>query len=778
MNTGPRRDLSEELYCWDVERWRPRAVARRLRDWLDCSRWRRWTAWSLLVVSIALVLPAVLGAVALAQSGTLAQGSANSGLSWMQVRDSDGVLLSDYRFVTDHGSVLEPGKTALALVLELEFAGYMVLVTTAVWLIGYALSFSWLDMFAQALTGVADALAGQLATPILLVTAATIGAFFVGWFIVRGNHAKATTQVVTMLAVAVFGPLFLAEPLADVLSSDGLLAKGRDIGISVAAGLNGHLNPNPSLLVETMQGDLADGFARQPLQVWNFGHVLDERVSCGAQWSSGMRAGDSGQVKKGLEACNDTYALESAGNPSAGQIGTGLLLLICATILLVFALYLSVKVIKSALDAIYHGFMAIFGFAAGGFVYGPTQTFLIRNLVDSVMAAAQMAVFTIFLGVYVLFLTNVFAQARGQVMAVFVIGAIVELVAFSQLRRLSKSLRRGNEWMANRFALATQGQGGANGGGGGGGGGESRALGMGDVAVAGALGGGLGGLAGFAALSTISGSPATEWLLGRTRNPLAPYARRRQRTELAQMSYTPLLLHRHEWLKHNRESWMRAAQRRAEKAGGVDDPLKVANIIDGLYDSGIPKAELNGALADLTYHGKTVDPMDVLHVDRAIAVQNASKSQNPYGFAPLQKALAAWESVNNHPVEPGRSLREHRAFAAQAHIAATNFARHSRIPHYVNGNADIDWAFVNDVRQNWDSSAALHAAISPDRWNRVGANTRHYIGSELANEHRDAVMRYYNNPVTANRMAVDRIARRISNLDHLDPEAGLDPWDS
>lgn len=43
-------------------------------------------------------------------------------------------------------------------------------------------------------------------------------------------------------------------------------------------------------------------------------------------------------------------------------------------------------------------------------------------------------------------------------MAVFVIGAIVELVAFSQLRRLSKNLRKGNDWVANRFALATQGQ--------------------------------------------------------------------------------------------------------------------------------------------------------------------------------------------------------------------------------------------------------------------------------------------------------------------------------
>ncbi|WP_306355975.1 MULTISPECIES: hypothetical protein [unclassified Nocardia] len=778
MSTGRRRDMAWELAFWDSERWRPRAVARRFRGWLAGSPWRRRTAWALFVAFVTLVLPALLGAVAVAQTGTLAQGTANSGLSWMDVRDSDGVLLSDYRFVTDHGSVLEPGKTALALVLELEFAGYMVLVTTAIWLIGFALSFGWLDMFAQALTGVADALTGQIATPILLVTAATIGAFFVGYFIVRGYHAKATMQVVTMLAVGVFGPLFLAEPLADVLASDGLLAKGRDIGISVAAGLNGHLNPNPGVLVQTMQGDLADSFARKPLQVWNFGHVIDDRMSCRAQWTSGMRAGDSGQVKEGLEACNDTYARAAADNPSAGQIGTGLLLLICGTVLLLFAVYLGLKVMKSALDTIYHGFMAIFGFAAGGFVYGPTQTFLIRNLVHSVMAAAQMAVFTIFLGVYVLFLANVFDQARGQVMAVFVIGAIVELVAFSQLRRLSKNLRKGNDWVANRFALATQGQIGQGSGGGGGGGGGGRALGMGEAVAAGAAGGGLGALAGFAALSTISGSPATEWLFGRTLNPLAPYARQRQRAELARMEYTPWLLHRQKWLLHNRESWLRAAERRAQKAGGVDDPLKVANIIDGLYDSGIPKAELNGALAELRFNGKAVDPMDALHVDRAVAVMNASKSQNPYGFAPLQKALAAWESVNNHPIEPGRSLREHRAFVAQAHVAATNFARHSRVPHFIGGQSDIDWAFVNDVRANWDSAAALQAAISPARWNQVGANTRHHIGSELANQHRDAVLRYYNNPVEENRVAVDQIARRISNLDHLDPDAGLDPWDS
>jgi hypothetical protein len=32
-----------------------------------------------------------------------------------------------------------------------------------------------------------------------------------------------------------------------------------------------------------------------------------------------------------------------------------------------FAAYLGLKIIKAALDASYHGFMSIFGFAAGGF---------------------------------------------------------------------------------------------------------------------------------------------------------------------------------------------------------------------------------------------------------------------------------------------------------------------------------------------------------------------------------------------------------------------------
>ncbi|MEV6322517.1 hypothetical protein AB0M45_15180 [Nocardia sp. NPDC051787] len=303
--------------------------------------------------------------------------------------------------------------------------------------------------------------------------------------------------------------------LGEVLSSHGLLAQGRDLGIAVAAGLNGDNSPEPGRLVVTMQGDLADNFARRPLQVWNFGHVIDQSPRCAAAWSAGVRSGDS-QVIDGMRACGDIAAHDEADNPSMAQIGSGLVLLLCGTILLLFGAYLAIKIIWAALDSIYHGFMAILGFAAGGFVYGPTQTFLVRNVVDSVVAAGRMAAYTIFVGVYVLFLGNLFAQAQGQVMVVLVLGAVVEIIAILQLRRLSAGLSRGDNWIANRFALAIQNGGSGSGSGAGGG----QALGMGNAGASNSMS----MLGVLAAASTINGSPITAWAAGGRLNPLSPFS--------------------------------------------------------------------------------------------------------------------------------------------------------------------------------------------------------------------------------------------------------------
>lgn len=578
---------------WEFDRWYFPAVLRRARDWAGATRKRRWLTGTALILFALFVFPALLGTAAVAAAGG-SGSSGDSALSWMGVKDSSGVELSNYVFATNNGGVLHPITTGIALIISLEFAGWMVIVTIGIWLITYVLSFRWLDLFATPLRAVGRTLSGQFAVPIVLTTAATIGAFFVGWFVLRGLHAKAAMQIATMLGVAVLAPLFLSDPLADVLSSDGWLVQGRDLGISIAAGLNGDSNPQPGQLVTTMQGQLADNFARRPLQVWNFGHVVDLNTACRGAWSAA--AGDEDRTKSAMQSCGDGAAKASADNPNAGQIGAGVLLLIAGTLLLAFAAVLAIKIVRSALDSVYHGLLTIFGFAAGGFIYGPTQTFLVRCVVHAFFAAARMAAEVVFLGVYCLFLGDLFEQAGGQVMSVFVIGAIVEIVAILQLRRLTASMEKGNDWVANRFALAIQNGGRAAAGGGGGGGGGA-ALGMGTLGA----GRPMNGLAMLGAVSAIGSSPITEWMWGRTRNPLRPQSRKERRASLAQWgvwgtpgiggpdgTYMQTMM--------NRQNWAAAARKGAHAHGGIDTARGAAAAIQSAVDRGAGQGDLYAAL--------------------------------------------------------------------------------------------------------------------------------------------------------------------------------------
>src|SRR5690606_3028149 len=132
-------------------------------------------------------------------------------------------------------TLFNPGRAALALVIGLIFAGWLVIAGAVLWLVGWVLSFVWLDLIGNVMTGVANSFTNQIATSIMLVTAVTIGAVIVGVFMARGLHAKATAQIVTMVGVAMIGPIFLADPLADILSSHGVLVQGRNLGLSVAA---------------------------------------------------------------------------------------------------------------------------------------------------------------------------------------------------------------------------------------------------------------------------------------------------------------------------------------------------------------------------------------------------------------------------------------------------------------------------------------------------------------------------------------------------------------
>lgn len=722
------------------------------------ARYRRRIFCFLAVLFLFTICPGSVGAaaVAVSQDGSGATGlSRMDGLAWMNIQDSAGVALSDYVFVSDTGGLLDPGATVVWTILGLEFVGYMIIVTTAIWFIGFALSFGWLDLVADALRGIADAFAAQLATPAVSVTAATMGAFFVAWFVVRGFHARAAVQTLTLLAVAILGPLFLAAPLADVLGSDGILAKGRDVGMAIASGLNGSPTRDPELAVSALQGDMADNFARRPVQVWNFGHVVDTDSACAAAWSAGASAGDTEWTQRGLTDCGDTAAAEAAAQPSVGQIGTGLLLLLSATALLLFAVVLSTRLMRAVLDAVYHGFLAIFGFAAGGFVYGPTQTFLVRNLVNSGIAAARICAYTVFTGVYLLFLGNLFQQARGQVIPVIAIAALVEVVAITQLNRLSKGLTRGSGLLTDRAARALQGVRGGSGG---------AALGMGGGGASSGGGSGAGMIAGLAALNTFNSSPLTAWLAGRTLNPLSPLALGKMRNERAAVATVESRLQYHHWSSLARQNWRLLARREADAWGGIETELGLSRALKYLDNNRVPNQFLAAVLLDVG-----VDHDRIHNHLRARQVREETKSRNPYGFQPLRQAIASGHAVINHA-----GTEVETAFAAQAVTDAESLSRHTLAPDPA---VPVDRAFIARVQRHWDSDRALRAEITPDEWNSVGRATRIAIAHQLAEEHYATARAYYHAPTAARRDELMASLKRLANLTHAGPEHGLGPWD-
>ncbi|WP_157573992.1 hypothetical protein [Nocardia jejuensis] len=574
--------------------------------------------------------------MAAAQTATPGPSTNSGALSWMNIRDSSGVNLSNYSFVTDEGSILDPITTGLAMSLKLEFGGWMVIVVTGIWLIGFVLSFRWMELFSTPLRGMAKAFTEQLDIPIVLITAVSIGAFVVAWFVLRGFHSRAVIQVVTMIGVAMLGPLFLADPLGDVLAPDGWLSQGRDLGISIAAGLNGDRTPQPTAVVASMQEQLADNFARKPLQVWNFGHVIDDRSACRTAWSNAMNVGDDDLVRTAVRSC-DREAYAASESPDPTQLGEGLLVLVTGAALLAFAVALAISIVSSAAGSIFHGFQAIVGFAAGGYIYGPTQTFLVRNVVHSLFAALRMAAQVIFLGVYVLFLGDIFRQAQGQVMTVFIMGTILEIVAISQLKRLNASLDHGSEWVANRFSQNLQGATQPPVG--------RTALGMGMVGAQRHGLHGLGLLATVGAINTVGNSLLLEQLTQR-RNPARPgsmlenaaiKATWEAQTREGYMGSNGFLVQSY----LNRQLYRNVAGYAATEAGGADTAEAVGSAIQNIVDVGGTPPDANGAMLGANYR-------DEARIERGIKswqIVTNNVADRKLGTEHLARVVAAMAQV-------------------------------------------------------------------------------------------------------------------------------------
>lgn len=429
-------------------------------------------------VVIALVHGLAIWSVCAAPMAAASTGEAL--LGWTGLRDSYGVPASQY-FVSlvstpeatlNNGqdvSMLDPSswtkwvgqamETAVthstaAWWLTLATAGYVFLVGVSLWLVRFALSTRWLVVIAQIARPIYNAVntvAQQLYLgPITVTLCVMIG----GFHILRGHRGRGwaligTGALFTVLLLTVF-----ADPIGELYSEHGLLAMGRETGFAIAQATRGNpYAPGQPLeaQLDALVGQLITSAVRQPLQVINFGTVVDEVPGCAAKWSAAIVNADGsgpgpahamGPVSEG--GCGAVAAMAHAQHLGGGDFMTALVFLFAGLVLSIFLWYVAITNFLVGLKAAY------FGTAVGpAFMVGMTglaeraMAYAKHSAWQLLIHAVELAVYTAFLGVVMVwigFALTTPALGHGTVsvaprMLIVMLAAIVAFLLFRFIER-------------------------------------------------------------------------------------------------------------------------------------------------------------------------------------------------------------------------------------------------------------------------------------------------------------------------------------------------------
>lgn len=434
----------------------PRAVAYRALRWITAGRLRRRLIGTTLILQALLITAGYVAPQASADAGVAA-------LSWTGVHDSAGVPISSYMFSTNHGGLFNWGDSGTSFILQLEMAGILILVTLAIWFIGYAISFQWLDLIATPLAAASSSVTAQFVAAGLAAVGATIAAVAIAYNIQRGNTSRAAAQFGAGFVLVMLGATIFANPVKDAVGSDGFLSTGRNLGLSIATGMLGQTaSTDPTTAVTDLQTRLADNFARKPLQLWNFGEVIDDTApQCSNAWSQAQKSGDEDSVKDAIADCgaSSSAAMKSrADNPSTGQLATGAILLLCSGVLLIFAVILGGLVIYTGVRALGYAFIAGIAFLISA-IPGAVQTMVFKCVADALLSAFGMGAYVVALAVYVLIFIRTFSTPGVNPAAVQIIALIILVAGVSLLWHFRTRLANATNNLAAKMNQAAQGNG-------------------------------------------------------------------------------------------------------------------------------------------------------------------------------------------------------------------------------------------------------------------------------------------------------------------------------
>lgn len=480
------------------------AGARKAGRWIWANKWRRMMVRAFAVWHLAGAICILLVTPAWADSPD-SGGWVSNIFGWMHLHDSHGIDASKFYLSIDHGSLTSDGITGggwkgiCALVITGEYEIYRSIAMIAIWFIGWALWFAWLNPLVEPVRHVASAvtsMTGQLnLTPLML----TLAGFAVVIWLFRGRYSTAVYEVLVSLLIAAAAVGILSNPVEKIAGHDGLITKSRDTGLQIGAGLgnDGNTHADPHKNLEDVQAKLVDAFIRQPTQLVNFGRVLDGPHNrggvCVAEFDNAYlhpkgksaaekvkdsiagvikdNGGVAGKIAGGvadkvlpggakaedgprnaIRDCKDPAAADMkkyADNPGFEQIIALMLLLPAAMLIFIFAGFLAVKVVVAVIGALINAIKLIPGVILG--IAPALRGQLLHTITDTAMSMAQLVFAIIYAVGYATVVASLFAGG-GNLIATALFVDIALIAGIIYYLRGSKGLHRWSEKLADAMS--------------------------------------------------------------------------------------------------------------------------------------------------------------------------------------------------------------------------------------------------------------------------------------------------------------------------------------
>ncbi|MDO3014638.1 hypothetical protein P5V34_11635 [Mycobacteroides abscessus subsp. abscessus] len=333
----------------------------------------------------------LLSAWALAAAPRAAASAIGATIEWTGIADSHGVPLSAYYLsvVSTAEAVMEGGpdltlnptswfKTAtyamttglshqfVSEMLQAQMAWYMMMIALALWLLKFAMSSTWLYWLAvwfRPLLALFQQLLSDLwAFPICLTLGLGVGAYYL---IGHNRRGHGWSIMLSAIVIGVLGLYLTHEPLDEIYSDSGLLNQSRNLGFTVAQAFinNGPLASGGSTgQMQSLTGLLTDALVRAPLQLQNFGMVVDGVGNCSTAWSGAivqhphMLSATDGQAglndwsgpAHAMAKCGAPQALSYAQNLDGANLAPGIFLWVIGLAFTTFVLYVAISYIMVA----------------------------------------------------------------------------------------------------------------------------------------------------------------------------------------------------------------------------------------------------------------------------------------------------------------------------------------------------------------------------------------------------------------------------------------------